>query len=526
MLTKQNIHAVIEADQRANIQRLNDLYSSCKNYELQNQLTQLIEKFEGQSVPYGKDAYEHDQKIAQVIAELSEHIGSESYVVAQAKLKKLKLLLAQRDKFCPVSTLPGTRAEERQARKNERTRAALQKKHDKQVAHNIRKGLPIATLYKADELIEFMILQASEGQAAVAQELQRLHDKLAKNPNDLASLNLWKMRSIEYKRYEKTFAALGMQGQRVALVQATGVLTNEDMEDIAQGIAKGEIDNAKFARIMAKFAKYEEDMNTAIQQTGDAAGIFFDGTPAMGQAQGSAFGMQTAGQMQGSAFGTPAMGQAQAQQNAGGFGLANDPLFLQFGGMPDPNQQALENEFENVDGFLTELMPQLRGNDRAIEKLEMEREEVADELRDLLQQRRNASAAECTALDGQIDRLEKRHTSIKRAIALRNRWGAELSEMEDMANNVRSHRDIQEAKKQFEGNNLFKNFQNIAMAIKQQDKLENEELDNWGMANAVANSEEISQHTMRTGSVADIYNADQKDPNKYAELERELGMPG
>lgn len=537
MLSKREIHEAIESDQRKNVERLNNLFTRCKNHDLKNEFTHLASILEGQLAPSSEEAYAHDQKISQVISELERDIAQETYMMAASRIRTLNALLVQREQYCPSSVLSGTKADQKRARREEKTREKLEKRRKKDIEKRRKRGEPLASLYTPDEMVEFMVIQAAEKQQRAAAELQDLHDKLVKNPEDPIANALWDSKVIKYDSYNKAIDVLNLQAQRVALVQAAGMLTGEIKEDIAQALADGKIDDAKFAVIMDKFSSWAEQQVESGRVTIEGKGVFTDtsilagakaaaGTRATtqgtaGQQTGYTAGQQagyTAGQraMPGQQFGAGAASPAASR-------FANDPTFAKFGGLPDPKQQALQKAFETVDQLLARLNMEERRVNSEIDKLDAERQDVAEELLDLLRQRETATPAECIALDGQIDRLEKRHASLKRSIKRQNRLGAKLAEGRDMAENVKSLRDIQAVQEQLgEISSIFRDFEALAQQIAETDRQENAELDRMGEANMMANSEEITQGTMRSESITDQYSADSKDPQKYAALKQEL----
>ena len=70
----------------------------------------------------------------------------------------------------------------------------------------------------------------------------------------------------------------------------------------------------------------------------------------------------------------------------------------------------------------------------------------------------------------------------------------------------------------------YADIEGLSMYLKEAAQKENEELERFGVANSVADSEEINTRTM-TGNNSDYMDSvNVKDEDKYAALEAELGL--
>ena len=550
MLTKRAIHDLIEFDQKRNVERLNNLFTSCKNRSLQSEFTHLASTLEGQVSPSTKEAFLHDQKISQVISDLENDIAQESYMVAASRIRTLKTLLVQREKYCNAGTgvLMGSKADQKKAKKLDKIRTKILK----------GEGFTHAAAYSVDRIVDFMINQAAEKQQMAAAELQDLHDRIVKNPQDSVAKASWRAKVINYNKCNKALAVLSLQAQRVALVQAAGdLLSGSEQEEIAKAMSSdsAQIDDAKFTLIMDKLNRWVERQIESGRVTEEAARDFLDvdiisevdkatqGTSGASQGARSAQQGGFASAQQGGFASAQQGGFASAQQ--GGYApvqrggaasgqqfpgadgaipsdmseFENDPIFAQFGGFPDTNEQAFQQIYEHAPEIISRLEAEQRRNEAEIDKLDADRQDVADELLDLLRQRETATPAECIVLDGKIDRLEKKHAGLKRDIKRQNRLMSKLSETLDMVRNIQSSRRPVTRDECLE---IYGGGERFAQYILDEERKQNAELDHMGEANMMANSEPINQYTMRSESTTDRYGADKKDPEKYASLMQEL----
>jgi hypothetical protein len=201
---------------------------------------------------------------------------------------------------------------------------------------------------------------------------------------------------------------------------------------------------------------------------------------------------------------------ATAGANPYGGGNNNSPL----GSKADINKMLsiLQQSQDQYNDKLTQAESELKSYDMA--------------LRSKLTKRQSATPSECRILDGEIDQLKAKRATLVRTIQVWQNQAAQLSEQIAMMSKVEVQQDLEAMKNRIQqiSGGRYADIEGLSMYLKDASIKENEELERVAVANAVADSEEIATRTM-TGNNSDYMDTlNVKDEDKYAALERELGL--
>ena len=148
------------------------------------------------------------------------------------------------------------------------------------------------------------------------------------------------------------------------------------------------------------------------------------------------------------------------------------------------------------------------------------------QLKPLLLKRKNATPSECTILDGQIDQLNAKRNSVQYTIKRTRQALATLQEQMSLMDRLSTQQDLDatNAKIQQMTGGRFSDFEGLAMFLKDSVSRSNEQLEEIGTASMVADSEEINMNTFSGSSAVFSDTMGNKDEDRYADLERDLGL--
>jgi hypothetical protein len=149
------------------------------------------------------------------------------------------------------------------------------------------------------------------------------------------------------------------------------------------------------------------------------------------------------------------------------------------------------------------------------------------ELRPLLERRRNASPSDCLVLDGQIDQLNAKRSSVIYRIKRYRQVVSQLNDKMSLLDKLNTQQDLASTNLRIEQltGGKFSDFEGLAMFLNDSVKQSNEQLEEIGTAVSVADSEEILMNSASGVSAALSDAATTKDEDKYNALMGELGMP-
>lgn len=184
---------------------------------------------------------------------------------------------------------------------------------------------------------------------------------------------------------------------------------------------------------------------------------------------------------------------------------------------------SLEDYFEGIDEYIAALENAKATVESQRKQKNRELEKIKEKLSGLLLERKPIKGA-CNELDEDIDDVQKEFATVKRGMARIAQKRAVLSNKLSIVKGIRDVRDSAELEKQLDtlSEGKFTNFPSLAAALNKSTEAMNEEFENLNDAVAVADTPAIQNRTY--AAVGNGYEAETKDEDKYAELERELGI--
>lgn len=218
-----------------------------------------------------------------------------------------------------------------------------------------------------------------------------------------------------------------------------------------------------------------------------------------------------------------ATGGASAQSNPYATGGSNP--YAQANPYGNNNNSPLGSK-SDINKMISILTQSQAEYNKKLQKAQGELSDFDAELRSLLRRRQNATPSECLVLDGEIDQKKAQRATLTRTIQVYQNQNAQLSEQLAMMGKVEVQQDLEAVKSRIQQltGGRYADIEGLSMYLKEAAQKENEELERFGVANSVADSEEINTRTM-TGNNSDYMDSvNVKDEDKYAALEAELGL--
>ena len=214
--------------------------------------------------------------------------------------------------------------------------------------------------------------------------------------------------------------------------------------------------------------------------------------------------------------------QANPYGQSQGMGSAQSQQFGGFDGSQVGTQEMardIKRTLQQYDKVIDEITDQIEDADEDLR-------DYNAQLRPLLERRKSASPSDCLTLDGEIDRIQAKRSAVINKIKVLRQNNAKLSDQKNLIEKLSTQQDMASLRNsiaQLTGGR-FSDFAGLAMFLNNQVKEGNEELEDVASAIAVSESEEISMNSASGayGALGDAYL--EKDGDKYAALEAELGM--
>jgi chromosome segregation ATPase len=184
---------------------------------------------------------------------------------------------------------------------------------------------------------------------------------------------------------------------------------------------------------------------------------------------------------------------------------------------------------QDIKRTINAIEKQIENCNDKIEDASDEFNDYNAQLRSLLTRRENASPSECLVLDGQIDELNSKRSSVMSKIKQYRQIKANLSDRLNLLEKLGTQQDITSMTasiSEITGGRLG-DIEGIAMYLKDSIAQGNEALENIGMAVAVSESEDINMGSLSAtyAGLTDNTNVSVKDDHKYDNLMMDLGMP-
>ena len=453
-----------------------------------------------------------DKVILDILADLGKDLAAGNSAVVVKKLDNVLEKMETRAPYCTDNSQFLT--------KEDRKRA----KNADNAGRKLGLNTPAAKaedLYSPEELLEFMLIEATERQEKMTAEMQALYTRLKANPNDPVATYRWNTLKIKMKENGDRITMLQSEGNRTVLVNSMQNLTAEQK----QLIASRQISDEQFDVIMADYQKMVNQQMADAAHVQQATDMFLNTSTGAAQATGA-----SAQAAQPSILSDPdfiAMGGGAAKTPS----ILSDPDFIAMGGAAaapaaGAGNAATDAVFENIDRIVHELEKcELMYSDK-LDDVSADLKDMDKRLAQLLEKRKNATASECLVLDGEIDRLNAERVNAKNAIKRYRQALAVNTEKLSLARSLSNQRDLNEINRRMQESTggAFTNFEDYAMALREYTEKANADLESIGTVNAVANGVDVNMSTM-TGREADASGEfEVKDEDKYRALEEELGI--
>lgn len=473
-----------------------------------------------------KEVVKLDIKIRQYLADLGKDIAAGSSGVVLSKLDTIIAKLRERAPYCMDNTSRMTKEDLKKQEEAEKLRARLAKKDA---------SLSQEELYTPEQLIGFMLQEASDRLSALEKRRDEVFDILNARPKDSLALSEWNELKIKIKTAQQRVQMLSDERYRATLTQSMQSLTAEQKKLIAMR----QVSDEQFDLLTRDYNKMLERQGEDKARTKQAAEDFLNGGNAVhGTAQDPVQGTVSSAmddpdfiEMQRERGGQAAAAPARAAHSSSASAM-DDPDFLRMrqekmgASAPDPGSSSLEETLECIDDIVLSLRKCEVLYGKKLEHSKYELQDLDMQLKQLLEKRRKATASDCLVLDGEIDRLYAERQNVKNAISRYRQEQAINTEKLTLATQLKTQRDLNAIRSRVRDiiGDRFANLEDYAMALRDSVQKGNEELERIGTVNAVANGVDIRTGTMTGREAQASAEFETKDEDKYAALERELGI--
>lgn len=484
------------------LRQIQTLSMNCRDTMLAGLLNDLRRELESQGTCSTEKGIAYLQQAITFLSEANSYIVQGQKAPAENRLSKAKEVVATRRAECTAGG--------QMTKRDEKNLKKMQS-----VASKIKGGTVKES--REDEL-KLQLSKAIAAKAEKEAEVKKLVERLQKNPNDREAQALWTSAEDAYNKAERTIQNIQNE-LGIEVFNDMMASLEKEMVDLKKGRT---ISSEQAEVTMQNVARAQEEANAEQDQLAANRAKY------LGNSAG-----------QSSATSSPLFQQMAGGAGAGANSFANSPLFQQMAGGSASSATGGATSF-NPSATTGDYSRQLNEIKRAQSALEQSQEtyrekmeEANDELRELnnqlkplLAKRRSATPTDCLMLDGQIDQLNSKRNSVQHAIRRYRNALAELMEKAQLMDKLEIQKDLESTAanlKRLTGGQ-FEDFGSIAMYIKEGVQKANEQLEDIGTANAVADGEEINVNSFSGSSAVYTDRTDAKDEDKYSALEQDLGL--
>lgn len=507
---KKKVKDANDATKNQVLNLIQSVISNCRDSNTAGMLNDLRRELESQGSCETEKGLAYLQQTVQMLNEANTYIVNREFAPAGNRIDKAKSILASRRTEC---TAGGelTKRDAASARKAEKILGKV--KVDK-----IEES-------RADEL-KLELSRAVAERAKREAELKSLFERI--NAGDWEAQALWdaaedmlngvenRIRNIQHELGEETFRSTMKQIVEQQKEFQGKRTISDDQYDVMR---------EQFQQNQQNMAEEQESLqrDREMLRGSNAAGNSFMNSSRFQQMSGNA----GAGAGANSFMNSPRFQQMSAGNGAGasaGFGggaAANRGFGAVSGNRADHSRQL--SEIKRAQAALE------NSQDAYNEKLDDANDELRtlnNQLKPLLLKRRDASPSDCMVLDGQIDQLNAKRNGVQHKIRRYRQALSELAEKMLLMDKFQTQKDLEltEAHLNQITGGQFQDFESIAMYLKEAVKKSNEQLEDIGAANAVADSEEINMNSYSGANAVYSDTAGGKDEDKYSALEADLGL--
>lgn len=456
----------------------------------------VIDKLKKQAPSPFESCINTDAQISEVVENVRKAIESGTGTEA-LHLRKLHVLVKQRDRLCPHMYDGLSKEEIKQRKIADKVNLALAKKRDKL----IKKGKPIDSTYSDEERIKIKteeVLAEIDGYKARSAELIK---RLTKNPKDELAIREQKALDAKYIAALKRYALLNDEARRIGLVQQIQDYEREYKDLIgARTVSDDELDvlvqnHVAMLENAAAGSAHLDDIEVKLRGVGTSSTV----------------GVATAG-----------VAASEVAAASAGYDISMSPLVQDLGGMPDPKDEAIKSVLANIESTIAAMRSNSAQFDRDKQKYDEEIEVYEMQLRALKPKYEMADASQSKSVADEIKTI-----NTQRIACIRNRDRVirakdQLNKQLEIAMGLKGIKDIEIAKKR--ASEMFGqqfDLESWAMFMKDYDKAENKALEDMEVYRDVANSESINQ-TSLFESAAQYESEVVKDEHQFDALWTEL----
>lgn len=481
-----------------------------------SQLTTIMRNSRGEAIAMLKDIQlemqshgasdsievaKQDAHITKLLGEINAAVVKGQDALVVTKLRQVKSAVAERKINCTGGGQL-TKADAKAAKEQ----AKLAKKLEKQ-------GIKVEQT--RSESLEETIANETAKLADLQKTMDELKARYQKNPNDRSIISQANTIKMQIQTTKERINSYEVELQRENLTTSMQQ-TVEDNASLVQGrtVSDDQIEVLGASMDEANAARKQtmEQTQANMARFGQLNAFGNMGNP-FEDSDSVSFANPFADEA-GSVFGSTATGAQSGQQKQ-----------TQYGGFnaSEMGTAAMAQDINKTKQSIQQSM------DAYNDKMDDLSDDLADlnaQLKPLLLKRKNATPSECTILDGQIDQLNAKRNSVQYTIKRTRQALATLQEQMSLMDRLSTQQDLDatNAKIQQMTGGRFSDFEGLAMFLKDSVSRSNEQLEEIGTASMVADSEEINMNTFSGSSAVFSDTMGNKDEDRYADLERDLGL--
>ncbi len=185
----------------------------------------------------------------------------------------------------------------------------------------------------------------------------------------------------------------------------------------------------------------------------------------------------------------------------------------------------LEEAYDDVEETIRKARKMKDAISKRMEYCQQQCDMGSEALRKMLIQRKSLPAINCEWLDTKIDELDMQISECMRDMKRFQNEYAQLNQIEAVARRAKAEKDAKKMKEFYGFVNAFtSNIEKVAMDIGNSVKKANEELEKLATVAMVADETEILTRPSTAASRTVVESDERKDEDKYADLEKKLGL--
>ena len=496
---KKKTADAISASRNYIIQTIATMKVTCRDADTVRMLNEIRAAIEAQPESKKEEVVRVDMEILNLLERAGEDIAAAMYSNARAALFDVKSKITERSKYCGLGGTPTAGAQ-----KGEDYLKKLRAKFpigDKSSIESIKDELRQENRRLEENKKKFEYLREryeESGDQIIAMEATALDNEMIEQENNIRTLTNYLQTLIQHQTMER----VSEQGSRWKA-------------EVEEAEINSQIAEQNFDRHMQEQDKREENISRISDKLHSSA--------AGGRQTANVFDRRTSAGTTGNVFDRRGGQTAQTASST-----AAPAQQTQYGNFDASNISSREMK-QDIKRTIDALNKQIDDCNDKIEDANDDFNDLNAQLRSLLMKRENASPSQCLVLDGQIDELNSKRSSVMSKIKQYRQIKANLSDRLNLIEKLGTQQDIASMTNtisQITGGRLS-DIEGISMFLKDSIARANESLENTGMAVAVSESEDINMGSVSAtyAGLTDATNVSVKDDHKYDNLMMDLGMP-